>query len=70
MNMTDQEAVSERVRAFLAARESMGSNIDKSVIADIRVMSGRYQITTHDLRILSGWDGQPMEQPSLSDSTS
>lgn len=59
---TDHEAATERVRAFLAARESMGNNIDKTCVLDVWVAGERFSLTTDDLRILSGWDGEPMTQ--------
>ena len=59
---TDHESATARVRDFLAARASMGDNVDKSAVLDIWVKGEQFRLTTDDLRILSGWDGEPMEQ--------
>lgn len=62
--MTDQENAATRVREFLAARASMGDNVDKTTVLDIWVAGRRFTLATDDLRIISGWDGEPMEQGS------
>lgn len=56
--MSDREEAAERVQAFLAARESMGDNVDKSLILTVWVRGEQFQLTRDDLRILSGWNGE------------
>lgn len=58
------ESAASRVKAFLEARAAMGDNIDHEKILTVGVFGEVYDLTTDDLRILSGWDGKPLERDS------
>jgi hypothetical protein len=60
-DMTDHEAANERVKTFIAARAAVGDDLSQRAVIDIHLGDNSYSLYYDDLRILSGWDGQPME---------